>query len=147
MVKSIGINLISIVKYVVVGLIFSLILGFICYCLTLFTVNETLGFTGTGLTVFGFVVGFAISAGVLSAHMKNHASSLLMSLIIAVLTGFLVYYVIYLFMGPFKAAWFDEYIGNQAFLLIFVGIIISYIGNVYLKDKIHFEVINKYLGE
>ena len=140
-------NIKSIIKFSIPALITSLILGIILFYLALFTSQETVFYLNTGLTVFSFIFAVIISVGLFSAHMKNTIDAVIMGIIVAILTSFLQSFIINLFMGRFMESWFNTNIGNQIILLVFAGVIMAYIGNTYLKEKIHWKIINKCCGE
>ena len=77
----------------------------------------------------------------------DKTEAIIMGLFVGLLTGLLESSIVSMFMGRQFAFWFDTFIGNQALILIVIGVVIAYVGNVYLKDKIHLEIINNYLGE
>jgi len=132
-----GFNVVDIVKFTIIGLICSLLLGFLLYYATQFTVYQYSLMVSTGLTVLAFPAAVIISVIILSAYMKTRNDAMVMGLLVGVLTGLLQSWVITLFMGKMKGAWFNDYIGSQVFLLIILGIIAAYLGYSYLKPRIH----------
>lgn len=131
-----GFNVVDIVKFTIIGLICSLLLGFLLYYATQFTVYQYSLMVSTGLTVVAFPAAVIISVIILSAYMKTRNDAMVMGLLVGVLTGLLQSWVITLFMGKMKGAWFNDYIGSQVFLLIILGIIAAYLGYSYLKPRI-----------
>ncbi len=131
-----GFNVVDIVKFTIIGLICSLLLGFLLYYATQFTVYQYSLMVSTGLTVVAFPAAVIISVIILSAYMKTRNDAMVMGLLVGVLTGLLQSEVITLFMGKMKGAWFNDYIGSQVFLLIILGIIAAYLGYSYLKPRI-----------
>ena len=131
-----GFNVVDIVKFTIIGLICSLLLGFLLYYATQFTVYQYSLMVSTGLTVVAFPAAVIISVIILSAYMKTRNDAMVMGLLVGVLTGLLQSWVITLFMGKMKGAWFNDYIGSQVFLLIILGIIAAYLGYSYLKQRI-----------
>jgi len=138
-----GFNIWDIVKFTFIGLICSLLLGFLLYYSTQFTIYQYSLMVSTGLTVLAFPAAVMISVILLSAYMRAKNDALVMGLLVGVLTGLLQSGVITIFMGKLKSGWFDDYIGNQIFLLIILGIIAAYLGYAYLKPKIHQHNIEK----
>lgn len=132
-----GFNVVDIVKFTIIGLICSLLLGFLLYYATQFTVYQYSLMVSTGLTVVAFPAAVIISVIILSAYMKTRNDAMVMGLLVGVLTGLLQSWVITLFMGKMKGAWFNDYIGSQIFLLVILGIIAAYLGYSYLKPRIH----------
>ena len=131
-----GFNVVDIVKFTIIGLIWSLLLGFLLYYATQFTVYQYSLMVSAGLTVVAFPAAVIISVIILSAYMKTRNDAMVMGLLVGVLTGLLQSEVITLFMGKMKGAWFNDYIGSQVFLLIILGIIAAYLGYSYLKQRI-----------
>ncbi len=131
-----GFNVVDIVKFTIIGLICSLLLGFLLYYATQFTVYQYSLMVSTGLTVVAFPAAVIISVIILSAYMKTRNDAMVMGLLVGVLTGLLQSWVITLFMGKMKGAWFNDYIGSQVFLLVILGIIAAYLGYSYLKQRI-----------
>ena len=131
-----GFNVVDIVKFTIIGLICSLLLGFLLYYATQFTVYQYSLMVSTGLTVVAFPAAVIISVIILSAYMKTRNDAMVMGLLVGVLTGLLQSEVITLFMGKMKGAWFNDYIGSQVFLLVILGIIAAYLGYSYLKPRI-----------
>ena len=131
-----GFNVVGIVKFTIIGLICSLLLGFLLYYATQFTVYQYSLMVSTGLTVVAFPAAVIISVIILSAYMKTRNDAMVMGLLVGVLTGLLQSWVITLFMGKMKGAWFNDYIGSQVFLLVILGIIAAYLGYSYLKPRI-----------
>ena len=131
-----GFNVVGIVKFTIIGLICSLLLGFLLYYATQFTVYQYSLMVSTGLTVVAFPAAVIISVIILSAYMKTRNDAMVMGLLVGVLTGLLQSWVITLFMGKMKGAWFNDYIGSQVFLLVILGIIAAYLGYSYLKQRI-----------
>lgn len=131
-----GFNVVDIVKFTIIGLICSLLLGFLLYYATQFTVYQYSLMVSTGLTVVAFPAAVIISVIILSAYMKTRNDAMVMGLLVGVLTGLLQSWVITLFMGKMKGAWFNDYIGSQVFLLVILGIIAAYLGYSYLKPRI-----------
>ena len=114
-----GFNVVDIVKFTIIGLICSLLLGFLLYYATQFTVYQYSLMVSTGLTVLAFPAAVIISVIILSAYMKTRNDAMVMGLLVGVLTGLLQSWVITLFMGKMKGAWFNDYIGSQVFLWLF----------------------------
>lgn len=131
-----GFNVVDIVKFTIIGLICSLLLGFLLYYATQFTVYQYSLMVSTGLTVVAFPAAVIISVIILSTYMKTRNDAMVMGLLVGVLTGLLQSWVITLFMGKMKGAWFNDYIGSQVFLLVILGIIAAYLGYSYLKQRI-----------
>ena len=131
-----GFNVVDIVKFTIIGLICSLLLGFLLYYATQFTVYQYSLMVSTGLTVVAFPAAVIISVIILSAYMKTRNDAMVMGLLVGVLTGLLQSWVITLFMGKMKGAWFNDYIGSQVFLLVILGIIAAYLGYSYLNQRI-----------
>ena len=137
------INFISIFKYSIAALFISLISGVAFYYLSWFAVE----YAGVLLARVSFVFSVVIVVGLLSAHMENTDDAIIMGLIVALFTGILESSIISMFMGQEMGAWFMEFIGNQTSTLIIVGVVVAYVGNAYLKDKIHLGFINRFLGK
>ena len=136
-IKGNDFNLANIIKFSLIGMIFSLILGLLFYYSTQFTIYQYGLNANPGLTVFAFPLAVIISVIILSVFMENMNDAIVMGLIVGVLTGLLQSPIIFIFMGYLKGSWFDIYIGNQIFLLIIFGMAAAYFGNVYLKQRIH----------
>nr|WP_295001935.1 hypothetical protein [uncultured Methanobrevibacter sp.] len=130
-------SLVDTVKFTVIALIGSLIIGFVLYYLTQFSIYQYSLYANPGLTVFAFPVAVILSVIILAANMKNRNDAIVMGLVVGILTGLLQSPVISLFMGKMSGAWFDTYIGSQVFLLIILGIAAAYFGNAYLKQRIN----------
>lgn len=126
-----------IIKFTVLALICSIVLGLIFYNLAQFTVFQYEYYGTTGLTVLAFPFAVMISVGLFSAYLENKQDALIMGFIVAVLTGFLQFHVISFVMGNLAGGWFVEFIDNQTLLLIIFAIASSYLGNVYLKKRIN----------
>ncbi len=132
-----SLDFVSIIKFSLISLICSLVLGLIFYNLTQFSVFQYGIFATTGLTILAFPFGVLISVGIFSTFMDNKMNAIIMGLIVAVLVSFLQQGFITFAMGRMMGGWFDTYIGNQIVLLVIFGLIGAYIGNTYLKNKIH----------
>ena len=130
-------NLMPIIKFTLLALICSLVLGLIFYNLAQFTVFQYSYYGTTGLTVLAFPFAVMISVGLFSAYLESKMDAVIMALIVAILTGFLQFHVISLVMGNMALGWFEEFIDNQTLLLIIFAIVGAYLGNVYLKKRIN----------
>ena len=138
----------KILQYGIIGSIVSLAIGIVFFAITWFTVDtmSLYAYRNTGLTVISFVLGVAVSAVLLSGNMDDKFEAVIMGVIVGLLTGLLQSSVISIVMGYIALGWFDAFIGNQTLLLMFVGFISAYLGNVFFNDKINLGIIDEYLG-
>ena len=126
----------SVIKFALIGLVCSLILGLILYNLTQFSVYQYGYYVSSGLTILSFPVAVMICAGFFSTYLDRRSDALIMGLAVAVLTALLQSGFISLVMGRMAGGWFESYIGNQIVLLIIFALVGAYIGNTYLKKRL-----------
>ena len=132
-----NINWDVVVKYSIVSTIVSLILGIILFSL----------FFGNSMMPYCFIIGLIISVLLFTAHLKNKTNAIVVGFVVGLLTYVLQSTVISMFFGVIVSSSFSMYFGNYSVGLILIGPICGYIGNVFLREKINFSVINQYLGE
>ena len=106
-IKENEFNLADIIKFSVIGLISSLVLGLLFYYGTQFTVYQYSLNASTGLTVVAFPFAVIISVIILASYMKNMNDSIVMGLIVGILTALLQSPAIHFLMGYQKGSWFD----------------------------------------
>ena len=142
-----NINFATVVKFSIVGIIIAFILG-ILFINLIWNIDFLSYYSGakTGLTRISFIVGVIVAVGLLSAHMKNMSESIIMGLIVGLFTGLFESTVISIFLHHF-VIWWGMYVGNQVIILVVAGIVTAFIGNKFLKNKVHLNIINQYLGE
>ena len=136
----------EILKYSIVGIVLSLILGTIFYYLFSFTVYKQIEYTyymSLGIFPFSFCIGLIISVLILTPRIKNMNDSIIVGFLIGLFTGLLQNSVILMVYGGQQLMYFLEFVGNQTIILIILGVIFAYIGNVYLKGKFNSPVINR----
>lgn len=126
-----------VIKYSIVSTIVSLILGIILFAL----------FYGNPMVVYSFIIGLIVSVLLFTPHIKNKTNAIVVGLAVGLLTSVLQSTAISIFFGPYMASIFSMYAGNYTLSLIVIGPICGYIGNVFLREKINFQIINQYLGE
>lgn len=142
-----NINFATVVKFSIVGIIIAFILG-ILFINLIWSIDFLSYYSGakTGLTRMSFIVGVILAVGLLAAHMKNMSESIIMGLIVGLLTGLFESTVISMFLNHF-VIWWGMYVGNQVIILLIAGVVTAFISNKYLKNKVHLNIINQYLGE
>ena len=142
-----NINFATVVKFSIVGIIIAFILG-ILFINIIWSIDFLSYYSGakTGLTRMSFIVGVILAVGLLAAHMKNMSESIIMGLIVGLLTGLFESTVISMFLHHF-VIWWGMYVGNQVIILLIAGVVTAFISNKYLKNKVHLNIINQYLGE
>ena len=133
--SDIGWNVV--IKYAIASTIVALILGIILFSL----------FYGNQMILYSFIIALIISVLLFTAHIENKINAIVVGLAVGLLTSVLQSTVISIFYGVYMASFFSMYTGSYTLGLIVLGPICGYIGNVYLKDKINFSIINQYLGE
>lgn len=135
-----NLNFKAILKFAAIGVIFSLIIGFIIYNLLLPNVLSQ-GFASylfPNFTDLSFIFAVIIVVGLLSTYMNDTFEAIIMGLVVGLLTGILQSGIIYLFMGKFESIWFNYFMAGQTFpLLVLAGIVSAYLGYTHLKDRIH----------
>ncbi|WP_407413191.1 hypothetical protein [Methanobrevibacter sp.] len=134
-----------ILKYSIVGIVLSLLLGTIFYYLFSFTIYKQVEYAYNmflGIFPFSFCIGLMITLLILTPHIKNMYDSIIVGFIIGLFTGLLQNTVIVSVYGGQQLMYFLEFVGNQTILLIILGVIFAYIGNAYLKGKINTPHIN-----
>ncbi len=99
------------------------------------------------MILYSFIIGLIISVLLFTAHIKNKTNAIVVGLAVGLLTSILQSTVISMFFGVYMASIFSRFAGNYALSLIVIGPICGYIGNVFLRGKINFSIINQYLGE
>lgn len=143
-------NFSTILKYSIVGIILSLLLGVIFYFIFSYTYEESMKYASylfLGLQPYSFYLGSIIALLILTPHIRNLLDSVIVGIIVGLFTGLLQQTAVLMVFGGQELMFFIEFIGNQTVELIVFGIIAAYIGNTILKDKNHFSTIKKYLGE
>lgn len=120
-----------VLKYSIASTIVSTVIGFILFYL----------FYGTPIILYNLVIGSIISILLFTAHIEDKTNAIVTGFVVGLLLIALMIFQTFVFI-PFL------FYGrlNTSYIL-FIGPICGYIGNVYLKDKINFPVINQYLGE
>ena len=134
-----------ILKYSIVGIVLSLLLGTIFYYLFSFTIYKQVEYAYNmflGIFPFSFCIGLIITLLILTPHIKNMYESIIVGFIIGLFTGLLQNTVIVSVYGGQQLMYFLEFVGNQTILLILLGVIFAYIGNAYLKGKINIPITN-----
>lgn len=58
------------------------------------------------------------------------------------LSGLLEYHLLHFIYGEFSWLLFTNYIGDQTIFLIAFGVIMAYVGNVYMKESLNCFLIN-----
>ena len=143
------IDLKVILKYTIMGIVLSLLLGTIFYYLFSFTTYKQIeyaSYMSLGIFPYSFCIGLIITEIILTPQIKNMYDSIIVGFIIGLFTSLLQNTVILTVYGGQQLMYFLEFVGNQTILLILLGVIFAYIGNAYLKGKINIPIINKYLG-
>ena len=137
------IDLNVVLKYSAVGTVVSLILGLIFFALFINTSSTPPDY---GLTPYSFITAVILAVVILTAQIKDKINAIVVGGITGLLTGILQFTTISIFFRIPEIG-LSLIFGNPILVLIVVGIVFGYVGNVYLKDKINFPVINQYLGE
>lgn len=132
-----NINWNVVLKYSIVSAIVSLILGIILFSL----------FFGNKMILYSFIIALIISVLLFTAHIKNMTNAIVVGLAVGLLTSVLQSTIISMFFGVYMSSFYSVYAGNYTLALIVIGPICGYIGNVFLRDKFNFPIINQYLGE
>ena len=131
-------------KYSLAATVLSLILGIVFVIITMNTATRiSLLGSDLGMLPYSFYLALIIVVAIMSAHIKEGINVIVMGLVSGLLTGILQSPVFEIFYG---FSW-NLYIGNQTLLLIILGIVFAYLGNIYFKEKINLPIINQYLGE
>ena len=139
--ENIGWN--TVIKYSVVGTIVSLTLGLIFFVLFSNTASKPSNF---GLLPYSFILVVILAVVILVAHIKEKINAIVVGIMVGLLTGILQFTSISILFGMNEFV-LSKSFGNSALILIVVGIVFTYVLNVYLKDKINIPMINEYLGE
>ena len=132
-----NINWNVVIKYSIAGTIVSLIIGIILCTL----------FYGNPMMQYSFIIGLIVSVLLFTAHIKDKTNAIIVGLVAGLLTCILQPTAIPMFIKMYWSPYFSFTPGEYGLLLIVIGSICGYIGNVYLRDKINFPIINQYLGE
>jgi hypothetical protein len=114
---------------------------------TLLTLNDVI-FTFPGLyeaadAVIGNIA-IIITTGFFAGLIEGDANAIVLGLFNGLILGFLENPIIQLWWGIYAAAAYEWYFGSQIILLIILGIIFAYVGNVFFKPNIQ-EFSQKHL--
>lgn len=132
-------NLGVVLKYSIVGVAISLVLGIILFGLSLNTVNVPTN--ELGFMPYAFILALIFSVALIAPQIKDKITAIISGLIIGLLTGVLQTNVIGVCYGTRIQWFFSMYVSDQTFYFIILGIITAYLSNVFLKDKINLSNI------
>lgn len=128
-----------VLKYSIVGVVISLVLGIILFGLSLNTVNVPKN--ELGFMPYAFILALILSVALIAPQIKDKITAIVSGLIIGLLTGVLQTTVIGICYGTRIQWFFSMYVSDQTFYFIILGIIIAYLSNAFLKDKINLSKI------
>lgn len=118
------------VKPTIVAVIFSLILASIGVII--------------GLSWLSFILAVIISTVFIAGLIKDDANAIVMGLFTGLILGLLENPIIQFWWGIYAAAAYEWLFGGQILLLIILGIVFAFIGNMYFKQNIQ-EFSQKHL--
>lgn len=98
-----------------------------------------------GLLPYSFILAVIFAVVILAAHLKEKINAIVVGGIVGLLTGILQFTTISIFFGVAEFA-LSIIFGDPILVLIIVGIVFGYVGNVFLRDIINLPIINQYLG-
>lgn len=124
------INLSTVLKPTIFAIIFSIILSSIGVII--------------GLSWMSFIIAIILSAGFFSGLTDNDANAVVLGLFNGLVLGILENPLIGFWGGIYAAIVYEWVFGGQILLLIVLGVIFAYIGNVYFKQNIQ-EFSQKHL--
>ena len=116
------IDLNKILKPTVVALIASIILSLIGLLI--------------GFSWLSFVIAIILSVGFFAGAIDNEANAVIFGLIVGLILGFLENPLVEFMYGAFVAGVYEGFLGGHLILLVILGVIVAYISNIYLKEKI-----------
>ncbi len=119
-----------IIKPTILAIVFSLILASIGVII--------------GLSWISFIIAIIITTGFFAGLIEGDANAIVLGLFNGLILGFLENPIIQLWWGIYAAAAYEWYFGSQIILLIILGIIFAYVGNVFFKPNIQ-EFSQKHL--
>ena len=131
----------SILKYSLMTSVFSLVLGIIFFSLLLNTTGVTGLHTIVGYEVYvgfmpySFFISLAISSVLITSNLEDMNDALFVGFLSGLIVGLLEYHLLHFVYGEFGWLLFTNYIGDQTIFLIAFGVIMAYVGNVYMKGK------------
>ena len=131
----------SILKYSLLTSVFSLVLGIIFFSQLLNTTEITGLHTIVGYVVYlgfmpySFFISLAICSVLIVSNLEDINDALFVGFLSGLVVGLLEYPLLHFIYGEFGWMLFTNYIGDQTIFLIALGVIMAYIGNVYLKGK------------
>ena len=116
------INLNSILKPAIVSLVAAIILSSIGLLI--------------GLSWISFIIAVILSVGFFAGLVDNEANALVLGLFVGLILGILENPLVGFWYGALAAGVYDWLFGGQIILLIILGVICSYVSNIYLKENI-----------
>ena len=134
-----------VLKYSIVGVVISLVLGIILFGLSLNTVDVPKN--ELGFMPYAFILALILSVAVVAPHIEDKITAIISGLIIGLLTGVLQSPVIGVCYGTRIQWFFSMYVSDQTFYFIILGIITAYVSNAFLKDKINLLKIKSIFGK
>lgn len=118
------------VKPTILAIIFSIILA---------SIGVIIGFSW-----FSFIIAIIVSTWFFAGLIEGDANAVVMGLFNGLILGFLENPIIELWWGIYAAAAYEWLFGSQIIILIVLGIIFAYVGNIYFKSNIQ-EFSQKHL--
>lgn len=97
-----------------------------------------------GLSWLSFIIAIIISTVFFAGLIKDDANAIVMGLFTGLILGLLENPIIQFWWGIYAAAAYEWLFGGQILLLIILGIVFAFIGNMYFKQNIQ-EFSQKHL--
>ena len=91
-----------------------------------------------GFIPYSFFISLAICSVLIASNIEDMNDALFVGFISGLIVGLLEYHLLHFIYGEFDWLLFINYIGDQTIFLIAFGVIMAYVGNVYMKGKFKF---------
>lgn len=88
-----------------------------------------------GFIPYSFFISLAICSVLIASNIEDMNDALFVGFISGLIVGLLEYHLLHFIYGEFDLLLFTNYIGDQTIFLIAFGVIMAYVGNVYMKGK------------
>lgn len=88
-----------------------------------------------GFIQYSFFISLAICSVLIASNIEDMNDALFVGFISGLIVGLLEYHLLHFIHGEFDWLLFTNYIGDQTIFLIAFGVIMAYVGNVYMKGK------------
>ena len=88
-----------------------------------------------GFIPYSFFISLAICSVLIASNIEDMNDALFVGFISGLIVGLLEYHLLHFIYGEFDWLLFTNYIGDQTIFFIAFGVIMAYVGNVYMKGK------------